>query len=127
MPDLYVSNGSLLCLTHARRRAGRRFAGLRRGPINELLGSTCSDCQQHGAPFVARIQIGGESRCIQDSDGALREHLVDASCDSCGSVRTDGSRAPLVLGESRGAACYVCERCGDEYPIARSLDTEAVF
>ena len=127
MADLYASNGSLLCLTHAHRRTGRRFAGLRRAPINELLGATCSDCQQHGPPLVARIQIGGESRCVQDSDGVLREHLAAASCDSCGSVRGDGSRALLVLGESRGAACYVCERCGDAYPIARSLDTEAVF
>lgn len=130
MTDMYVSNGSLLCQTHARRQAGHRPSGQHLASVYELLelGNTCEDCTLYGPPVVRAIRVGGEAHCVEGADGKLREEIVASEqCDACGSTREAGSQAPFFLDESRPMPEYRCERCGARYRIIHSLDTETVF
>lgn len=128
---LAAATGRPLCPAHAaRRRKARTSLTLRPALTSQAAEHSwlCDDCDLYGPPLVASIRVAGEAHCVQDDDGNLVDEIVATEqCDSCGSTRDDGSQAPLVLGASKGSACYICDQCGAEYRMGRISDEETVF
>lgn len=131
MTYVLTDNCYLLCPVHARRwRNGGNTVGMRPALASEVeeQGGVCIDCQDFGPPVVASIRVGGEAHCVQYADGTLLEKIVASEqCGGCGSTGDDGSQAPFLLRRSGGSSYYTCERCGTEYRIGRTSDTETVF